>query len=134
MFDRFKKISSINEAVLGLIQNDIGEILVVARRGTKDMWGFPGGKVEFGEDHEGALRREVYEETGIIVSVGEYIYSNEVSGTIVTTYRVIVDLMPEDLCGDAGPVKWVTWGELIERSAFAEYNTAVRCYAYDPSC
>lgn len=41
--------------------------LAVARRGTTDQWGLPGGKVDVGEDLIGAAVRELKEETGFIV-------------------------------------------------------------------
>lgn len=37
----------------------------------KDMWEFPGGKVEEGESPEDALRREIREELEVEINVGE---------------------------------------------------------------
>lgn len=44
------------------------EILLVCRKTPPDagMWGFPGGKMEFGETIEQAAVRELYEETGVV--------------------------------------------------------------------
>jgi len=43
-------------------------ILLVCRKTPPDagMWGFPGGKMEFGETIEQAALRELHEETGIV--------------------------------------------------------------------
>ena len=51
-----------------------GNILLSRRKkGTHlaGRWEFPGGKVEPGEDPRAALRRELEEELGILVEVGE---------------------------------------------------------------
>lgn len=52
------------ESVRVLIQNEKGEFLLV-----KDQWGwnFPGGKIEPGETPEKAAKREVFEETNLVV-------------------------------------------------------------------
>lgn len=50
----------------GCIVNKEGEILLQKRR-DKGVWGFPGGVLEIGESIEGAAKREVFEETGLIV-------------------------------------------------------------------
>ena len=59
--------------VLGLLERD-GVVLLSRRPLTVPQggrWEFPGGKVEAGEDHPAALRREMQEEIGVIVEVGE---------------------------------------------------------------
>jgi 8-oxo-dGTP diphosphatase len=53
-----------------------GQVLLTRRKpGTHlaGAWEFPGGKVEPGEDPRAALRRELDEELGIDVSVGEIV-------------------------------------------------------------
>lgn len=59
--------------VIGLVARD-GRILLLHRRDDLDLhpglWGLPGGGVEKGEGLEGALVREVREETGFPVRVG----------------------------------------------------------------
>ena len=39
----------------------------------KDMWEFPGGKIEEGEKSTDALKREIKEELDTIIEVGKYI-------------------------------------------------------------
>ena len=55
-----------------------GKIFVAKRQMTGDMggrWEFPGGKIEDGEDLETAVIREMQEEFGVTVSVGQKITS-----------------------------------------------------------
>lgn len=56
-------------AAAGIVLNENGEILMVKnhRRG----WEFPGGIVEVGENVIDAVKREVMEETGVEIDVGE---------------------------------------------------------------
>jgi 8-oxo-dGTP pyrophosphatase MutT (NUDIX family) len=56
-------------AAAGIVINEKNEILMVKnpRRG----WEFPGGQVEVGESLINAVRREIFEETGIDAEVGE---------------------------------------------------------------
>jgi len=56
----------------GCVFNDNGEVLL-QRRGDCNKWGFPGGALELGETPQMAAVREVKEETGLDVEVGELI-------------------------------------------------------------
>ena len=41
------------------------------------MWEFPGGKIEKGESHENALRREIQEELGIDISIDGFVCTTD---------------------------------------------------------
>jgi ADP-ribose pyrophosphatase YjhB (NUDIX family) len=49
----------------GLIRDEAGHVLLVRTHKWSDLWGIPGGKVEYGESLEDAFRRETREETGL---------------------------------------------------------------------
>ena len=56
-------------AAAGIVINDNDEILMV--KNHRGGWVFPGGQVEVGENVIDAVKREVMEETGIDIEVGE---------------------------------------------------------------
>jgi 8-oxo-dGTP diphosphatase len=68
-------IDYIGVGVGAVIVNEHGQVFL-ARRGPKSgnergLWEFPGGAVEFGEKLRDALRREIFEEFGVQIEVGE---------------------------------------------------------------
>jgi len=87
--------------VLGLVFNDAGQILLT-RRHDPDivdahlLWDIPGGTNEFEERLEDTAKREVLEETGAEVEVGELMprcvtktwnHKNYLQHTLVFCYR-----------------------------------------------
>lgn len=62
------------DVVCGILWNECGEFLACRRPAGKHLgglWEFPGGKVEIGETPEIALIRELREELGVAVTIGE---------------------------------------------------------------
>jgi len=66
------KVPHYNIAV-GIIQKN-GRYLIAKRKSGQllgGLWEFPGGKIEKGETRESALKREIKEETNLIIDVGK---------------------------------------------------------------
>lgn len=92
---------------------------LIAQRGPSmsapGKWEFPGGKVESGEDASTALRREIEEELGVVIVVGEHLGR----GQARSPRRVIVlDVYAAELVGgepfahEHGALAWVESDEL----------------------
>lgn len=67
------------DVVCAIMRNDEGKIFIARRAAHKSMsgrWEFPGGKVEEGETPQEALKREMEEEFGVTIEVGEYVGEN----------------------------------------------------------
>ena len=63
-----------------LIWNEAGQLLIAQRPHDKmlgGLWEFPGGKCEAGETLDACLRREIREELGIEIEVGEHLATVE---------------------------------------------------------
>lgn len=59
-------------SVYGIVVHD-DRVLVAKARSTQ-KYVLPGGGIELGEANDAALRREVWEETGVEVEVGEFLH------------------------------------------------------------
>jgi len=107
------------QVAVGAVVLHEGSLLMV-RRGrepARGLWTIPGGRVEHGEYLADALKREVLEETGLDVEVGELLGIFEVPGD---PHYVILDhiAVPLGAPGDPAPgddvdeVRWVPLDEV----------------------
>lgn len=101
-----------------------GHILLV-RRGVapaKGLWAIPGGGLKLGETLQQGAEREIFEETGIVISAGAPLFTcdtfeRDADGRIRFHY-VIVDLEAEYLSGDVAAAddaieaRWVSPAEV----------------------
>ena len=106
-------------AVGAIVLRD-GALLMVQRANDpgKDLWSIPGGRVEHGELMTDALTREVAEETGIAIQVGNLAGILEVPGE--ESHYVILDYFATTLDdthpradGDAADARWVPLDDVV---------------------
>lgn len=78
------------------------------------LWEFPGGKIDPDEPHAAALRRELKEELGVDIAVGEPLYTTVHAYDDRTVelhfYRCALKGEPRPLMGQE--MRWVPRGEL----------------------
>ena len=59
------------------VYNALGQVLMVRTDKWSGKWGIPGGKIEYGESSEDALRREIAEETNLAISDIEFVLAQD---------------------------------------------------------
>ena len=103
--------------VVAAVIEDIDRFLVTRRQPgvhLAGMWEFPGGKIDPGETHEAALRRELLEELGVETEVGARIHRAEHAYPDRTIelhfYRCALRGVPRPALGQ--DMRWVPRGEL----------------------
>jgi ADP-ribose pyrophosphatase YjhB (NUDIX family) len=102
-------------AVGAVITDDDGRVLLVLRghAPATRRWSLPGGRIEPGETTQQALAREVQEETGLEVAVGDRLGSLTIpiDGTAaydVIDYRCTIIGGQLRAADDADDARWVT--------------------------
>lgn len=120
-------------AVVSVVFRD-GDVLLVSRKYPPDlgMWGFPGGKIEFGESIEQAAVRELFEETGVhgtftsvVTAVDDYARSED--GTVLYHFILLAVLCTwtsgEPFASDdAEDARWVPITSLGDDKLVLSFN------------
>jgi 8-oxo-dGTP pyrophosphatase MutT (NUDIX family) len=115
----------VSKAACVLIQNN-HLYLGVSRKNNKNDWGLPGGKAEREETLKSTAVRELFEETGLIISEDNLteIFSRQDEEFNVVTYCLNIpfsSLNQEPKQCEDGLVNWVTQEDLID-GTFGIYN------------
>lgn len=119
-----------NTAAVAYIEDPEGKLLCVWNR-RYNGWSLPGGKVEEGETIDAACRRELEEETGMLVRFIDPLYQGEHGikvegsrGSYVNIFRVEAFGEPREM-EEGCPVRWLTRAEFLASSPFASFYEKV---------
>ncbi len=120
-----------------IIVNDGKVLLIRDPRDGRVVWELPGGRMNINEEPREALAREIMEELGVSVIVGEVVYmeqflqGSEGKRAFLIAYQTkLIDpavdfsLDPSEVC----EIAWVGQSELVNYPAFPEFDRALNCY------
>lgn len=115
---------------VAVIWNDQKQILIDRRRPEGAMgglWEFPGGKIEPGETVEECIQREIDEELGVVIEVGEHLITidhtyTHLRVTLTVHHCHLLTGVPQPL--ECEEIRWVSLDEL-EQFAFPQANSQI---------
>ncbi len=107
------------EAVSVIVTNYAGDRVLLVQRGRdpgRGLWAFSGGRIEPGETPATAAARELFEETGIVVSPEDLVFvCHRFTGSVppfrIAVHHALSDMRP-DAADDAADARFVTLQEL----------------------
>ena len=113
------------KTVKGVIKNDEKFLVLLRSANSKffrNLWDFPGGKLEEGEEKTAGLKREVLEETNLAITVNlpaicEYVATENSMSMDFTIYGVEIIGGEIKIDNDHQEYRWVTKDELAELPA-----------------
>lgn len=124
-------------ALKALIQNDEGKLLVCMNSYGNEPWDLPGGTINAGEHPHDALVREVKEELGIDITLGEpfaidhFIKRGTGNQTVlIAMHATLTDPKSEIvlLDGEISEVRWVGKEDLDKMEFFSQYRAMLDAY------
>ncbi len=125
-----RRVSAVH--AVGAVIFDAADAVLLVRRGhapQRGEWTLPGGRVEDGETSEGAIAREVREETGLRVTQTVFLERFELRGEgyayDIDEYACKVAAGEVRAGGDASDAQWVPMARLDAMSVSADVKRVI---------
>lgn len=120
-----------------IIVKDGKVLLMRDSREGRVIWELPGGRMNINEEPKAALQREIREELGVEVVVGEVVYMEQflqgsegklafmiAYATTLVDREAVFQTDPTEVC----EIAWVSSRELLQYPLFPEFTRALDCY------
>jgi 8-oxo-dGTP pyrophosphatase MutT (NUDIX family) len=124
-------------ALKAIIVRDIKVLLLRDPRGNRIIWEIPGGRMNIDENQHEAVSREILEELGIDIKVGQVVHMEQfIQGKegkrafVIVFEAIMIDVLqeivmsPKEVC----EIVWVDADNYSQYPLFPEYKHALDCY------